>query len=279
MKKIFVITFSFIITILLLLLVTALIIPGRIVKTAVETTGPSVIGAPVSLEHVGLSVFSGRAAVSNLVVGNLPDYAGANLFRMGFLSLHISPASLFSENIVIHQIVIDAPHINYEVRGTSSNIGTLLDQLKAKEQQTEEELESGKNIFIKELTIRNARVSVRATMLGDRALTIILPNITLKNLGGEKQSAIEMISTVLDAVFRAIMLNLAASTEYAGLAIQKGAAMTGAGINAVMEKSGDISRTATEQTVNAGRSLLNALPFPGGNRNNSTNITQKPKAE
>ncbi len=269
MKKVICITLGILLAGLLILLTAILVMPGRIVKTAVESAAPGILGVPVTVDHVALSIFSGKSSMSNLVIGNLPDFNAENMFRFGSMNIHLNPRSLFSDEIRIHRIEINSPHITYELRGRRSNIGTLIENLQSEEEQIEQDPEltpPGPAVIIDELTIRSARVSVQSPLLANRAVSLTLPDITLTNLGGEDQSILDISMTVLNALFNAITQTIASSADLAGSALQSGVEIIGSGVESTIERGTTITRDAAQRAGDAGSRLMDSLPGGIGRR-------------
>lgn len=277
MKKVICVVLGLLLLCLIMLLTAVLIMPGRIVKTAVERAAPGILGVPVTVDHVALSIFSGKSAISNLVIGNLPEFNAEQMFRLGSLNVHLEPSSLFGDEIRIYRIDINSPHITYELRGRRSNIGTLIENLQGEEKQIEQDPEQaapGPVVIIDELTIRRARVSVQSPLLANRSVSLTLPDITLNNLGGEDQSILEISMAVLNAIFNAITQAIASSADLAGTALQSGIDAIGSGVGTTIERGTSITRDAAQRAGDAGSRIRGALPVGSGRRSDDAENTE-----
>jgi hypothetical protein len=69
---------------------------GRIVKTAVEAAGPRLLGAPVTLDRVTISPWSGSGTLRGLVVGNPEGFKTASAIRVGSVEVSVKLTSLLT---------------------------------------------------------------------------------------------------------------------------------------------------------------------------------------
>ena len=115
------------VVLVVIVVLAATVFLDSIVKTAVQTAGPAVIGAPITLKDVSISLFTGKVAMEGLVIGNPPGFQTDHAVKLDHFLLRLKPTSVFSKKIVIRQILIDGPEITYEVTLKGSNIGKISD--------------------------------------------------------------------------------------------------------------------------------------------------------
>lgn len=96
-----------------------------IVKKAIETLGPEMLGAPVSVAEVKISTADGSGTIRGLVVGNPRGFKEPTSFRLAEIRLALDPASLTKEVVVVREILVEAPEVTYEKAGGTSNVETL----------------------------------------------------------------------------------------------------------------------------------------------------------
>jgi len=203
-----------------------------IVKGAIEKYGSEATQATVTVESVSISLRSGEATISGLVVGNPEGFATANALTLGSITVKLDAGSLLGSGpIVIRQIDVVAPHVTYEVGAGGSNLQTI--QKNAQDYaQTMEASGNGpsgtaasssggepqRKLIIEDLTVRDGQVGVSATILEGRSLTVPLPTIHLANIGKEGGGAApaEVAYLVLGAVSRdAVKVGAKALTHFA----------------------------------------------------------------
>lgn len=162
---------------------------NSIVKNGVTSFGPEVIKAPISLDSVSISAFSGGGEIRGLVIGNPEGFKTPNAVKLGVASLQVKPMSLLGDKIVVQSIKADGAEITFEGSLSGSNLGKIQENVDAyvaallgpasKEKKTT----PGKKLQVDELTISNAKINLSMTILGGKSATIPLPEIKLTNLG------------------------------------------------------------------------------------------------
>ena len=264
--------------VVLVLVLAILFAGGPIIKNAINTAGPKVMGVPVSVKDVTFKPFSGKLALKGLHVGNPEGFKTPGLFEMGLLQVELSTASLFKKVIVVNEVRIESPEITYERALTTSNIGKLLDQLSPKTETpapdqpkptAKEEKAGGKKVVIKKLTVSGAQVNASITAAGGHALVLPLPPITLNNIGGSAEgeakgvSFVEAIREILGAIFKGVTDVVSGAGKLAGEGVKAvgGAAVDGA--KAVGEGVGAVGNAVGE---GAGKVLGGVKSLFGGKK-------------
>jgi len=238
---------------IVLIVVTILIMNfflNGIVKTAVETGGPKLMGVSTTLEDVDLRVLRGKFRLSNLIVGNPEGFKSDHMFKLGSLTVDIDNTSLFRDTIIIREIVIDAPNITYEIGLTGSNIGKLMDSMQPdsgeqpnEEPPKEEEADAkpAKKVIIESLVIKNGKVNIAAKMLGGHGAAIPLPTIHLTDIGKEEEegaSPATVVANVLHAVATAVIGTVSKSGQLVGDGTKAAAEATLKGVDIVGDLAG-----------------------------------------
>ncbi|MFM8470016.1 MAG: hypothetical protein ACKODH_08605 [Limisphaerales bacterium] len=180
---------------------------NSIVKNGVTSFGPEVIKAPISLDGVSISAFSGGGEIRGLVIGNPEGFKTPNAVKLGTASLQVKPMSLLSDKIVVQSIKADGAEITFEGSLSGSNLGKIQENVDAyvaallgpasKEKKTT----PGKKLQVDELVISNAKINLSMTILGGNSATVPLPDIKLDNLGqgADGVTPAEVITVVLKA--------------------------------------------------------------------------------
>ncbi len=159
------------------------------IKEAVETNGSESLQTAVTLEKVNISFFTKSGQMSGLKVNNPEGYEKEYAFYMGTLDVAIGAVE--EEIVHILRVSIDSPEIVFEGNPLENNLAQLQKNAKASQpEKTEEDTEVSKpeedakapKIKIDLFEIKNAKVS--AQVMG-KDLSINLPTLTIKNIGGE----------------------------------------------------------------------------------------------
>lgn len=190
------------------------------IKAGVEKFGPQVTQTEVRLDDVEVSARSGRGALRGLFVGNPAGFETPSIFELGEVSVDIDVRSIASDTIIIHEIVITAPQVTYEIGPNGSNIDALRRNIEQAvgpgegggggASDGQEDDDAGRKIIIENLYVRGGQINVATTALPGQSLGATLPEIHLTDLGKDSGGAGPAV--IIDEV-------IAAVTEQVGAAV------------------------------------------------------------
>ncbi len=226
-KKILLITGA----VILVLVVVLMLSLGSIIKSAVNTAGPKLAGVPVHLDGVSVNPLTGLVSIKGLVIGNPQGFNTPSAMELGEFKLSIAMPSLFSDTIVIKQILINAPQITYEKSLKSSNLSTLQANLTPKETAAqkpeaapapEKKKGAAKKVIIEDFQLNGAKVNMTITALGGKKMTLPLPDIHIKDIGKKSGGAspAEVISEVFSSITKAVTEAASSVGDAAGKALK-----------------------------------------------------------
>jgi uncharacterized protein involved in outer membrane biogenesis len=200
------------------LVIISLIIVGvylnRIVEKAITTYGPQMTKTSVTVEGVHLSLFTGSAKVTGLVVGNPKGYQTGQAIALGTVAVGVDPTTIFSDKVVIRSIRIDSPQITFEGGLEGNNLSKISDNINssgkssgtlstnaATQTGTTAQPKAAKKYEVDDLVISGGKVQVMLTGM-QTAQTITLPDIHLTDLGkgGDGITASDLTERVWSAV-------------------------------------------------------------------------------
>lgn len=228
------------------------------IKHGVETFGPQVTQTPVTLDHVSISVLSGKGTLKGLNVGNPEGFKSENIFALGQIDIEIDTSTVMSDKIVIDRIYIKQPEISYEKTLSSSNIKKLLaniEEFTGPSAPKEDAPETGaqKQLVIKQLIIEDGTIYVGALGMGQ---TVPLPRIELNNIGEDNNQ--QSIAQVLDLVLTEVVKSIGPAIANAGdLLKDGGAAALKAAQEGGIEKVGDAAGDAVNKASEGLKGLFN----------------------
>lgn len=198
---------------LLLFLFTGL---GAAIKAVVEGVGSRVTQTDVTLASADVSLTSGEGNLKGLVVGNPEGYGTKSAIELGEVSVKIDTSTVTSDVVVIREVLIDGPHVTWELGPGGSNIGVIQKNVGEFSGDDEDEGPSEKDggpekpgakkdetrVVIEKLTIRGGRVDVSASFLKGEKLGAALPTIELTDIGKSKGGATpaEVAQKILEAL-------------------------------------------------------------------------------
>ncbi len=93
-----------------------------------DTTQTNAPAEPVLLAGIGsvsVKLTEGRLGISGISVPSPAGFATSNLFHLAGIDITADPASLFSKQVVINEILVNAPEINFEQTATHGNATEL----------------------------------------------------------------------------------------------------------------------------------------------------------
>lgn len=126
MKKIIIRIILALVVLVVLAFVVAALFLDQAIKKGVETFGPKLTKANITLQSVHLSLLSGSGTIKGLVVDNPAGFKTPTAISVGSATISLKPASLLSDKIVIKSIEVQAPEITYETDLRHNNLNQIL---------------------------------------------------------------------------------------------------------------------------------------------------------
>ena len=210
---------------------------NAIVKTGIGTMGTQMVGAPVSVEEVDISLVSEggrmRASLMSLEIKNPPPFQTPRAMALPLVSVNMDRDSVLTDTIVIEEIIIDSPEITYEGSTKGSNLSRIQENVQQysfggtggeTENKTEgTESASGKQVQISRVLITNAKVNVSLMGLQGNSLQMTLPDIVLKDIGKEDEGVgfQEAGAIIFGALFDGVRKIVPGSGKLVGEGIEK----------------------------------------------------------
>ncbi len=202
------------------------------VEKGVEVFGPQITGTSMTLQSVDLSPWSGVGHLEQLVVGNPQGFETPYAFKLGMVHVEADLPSVVSDTLIIREIVIDGPEINFEGTLAGSNISKIQENVDAflKSEDTIEadpriESEEGKEkkLVIDEFILKNASVHLSTPLLKGKDVSIPLPDIHMRGIGNESDGATlgEVFGIIFSRVNSGVLDAIADSGQVFGGGLKK----------------------------------------------------------
>ena len=208
--------------VLILIVVAAVILLvgniDTIIKKGVETVGPKILQAPVTLKDVDISVSSGSGELTGLTIGNPAGYKTEYAFQLGGIAVELDVKSVTSDKVHIRSVLINSPQIIYEgALGKKNNLSQLQANVEsftgAGGVSDEKPDDSGsvdaggsKKVQIDYIKIADGSIGVSMDLLQGKALTVPLPTIELRDIGKDKEATMsDAVKQILAAVNNAAL--------------------------------------------------------------------------
>lgn len=180
---------------------------GSIVKRGIETYGPRMFGAPVSVGLVTLSPFSGKATLRNLKIGNPEGFKSPSAIEVGEIRVELDLKSLRDAKMIINAILVDAPLITVETGKGGTNLQALQRNLEkyAPASPKEEKTTEGRKVEIALFRLSGAKATALVPQLKDKSYSVTLPELELTGIGAKSggATAAEATRQILSAITNA----------------------------------------------------------------------------
>ena len=182
------------------------------IKIGIENIGSEMTGTDVAVGTVTISLISGEIHLENLLIANPPGFQSDFAFNFGRVQVKADLGTLWSQNIHLHEIVIDSPEISFESTTNGSNIGIIHKNLNdyagsdgqtegdQSENPTDPQTESSdeQKIVIDHFFLQNGLVLVSTTLLKDQKISIRLPEVQIRDIGKDSGGiSLKEISSII----------------------------------------------------------------------------------
>ncbi len=259
MKKIVRTVLTVLVVAVLAAVIGVAIFGGSIVRKAVNTSGPKLLGVPVTLKDAKFSLLQGHVRLTGLHIGNPEGFKTGSLFDVGTIEVKIDTASLLTDTIVIEKVLIEAPEITFERGLKQSNFGALIAKLGGKEGEKPEpqpdakpapDSKPGKKVVIDELTVSGGKVKLSVTAAMGFSAPVALSTISMKDIGRDSgtrgMGVADVVRLILGTVFKSVIEAVGGVGEVAvdgvkavgGIAVDGVSAVGGAAVQGVSAVGG-----------------------------------------
>lgn len=180
---------------------------NSIVKSQIEKHGSSTLQTRVNVDDVNIKLLEGLGEINGFSVANPKGFSQASALGFHTVRLDIDTQSITTMPIIVEEILIDSVATLYELNAQAKgNLNVLLEQLSAgsasesSTQKASDESASGKSdirIVIKKIVVKDTRLALDLTALGDKKYDETLPSFTLNNIGGTQGLAPEALGQAI----------------------------------------------------------------------------------
>lgn len=162
-----------------------------IVQTAIEEVGSNTTKTQVKVNSVSISLTDAQGVLKGLSVANPPGFSSNKAISLGEIKLKLDADSLTGDTLVIKEIMINKPSVNYEFGKDGSNFDVIKKNVagSGKPAAAESEDSAGPKLIIENLYINDGSISVTSALTAGKPLSSTLPNIHLKDIGKKSGGA------------------------------------------------------------------------------------------
>lgn len=197
---------------LIVIVVVVLLSLDSLVRAGVETGGTYATGQKTTLDTASLSLMGGSLQLNGLDIRNPQGYTTSSLIKLKETKVKVQSGSLFSDTVIVDEILIDGMEVTLEQQGIKNNLGEVLDVIKKQTAaaggapQSGNSDPSGKKLKIGIIKCTNTKVTVKAGV----GMTFTIPEISIKdptNPDGRPMKIADVVGKVLIAVAKSIAEN------------------------------------------------------------------------
>jgi len=163
---------------------------NTIVKSAIEDIGTEMTGTAVTVDRVLISPFSGKGRVTGFRVANPEGFDHEYALEVDDFAIELEIRSVFSDEVIVNEIVITTPAIIMEQKLTGNNINSILGNIRSVSAGET----TDKRLVIEHFLLTDGSVAMYLDIGGERSFHAEIATIELTDLGrGGGQEAVEDI--------------------------------------------------------------------------------------
>lgn len=211
--------FGILLALLIALVIVLFFFSGPIIKRGLEKFSPRVIGTSLTAQNIDIDFLSQTANIEGLALANPEGFKTSNAIFFNQIKVKIDAGTIFSDPIVVEDILISGVRVNYEKTLKGSNLKTIqnniqqLSSSKSSQEKPAPEIDAKetkqRNLVIKHLLFQAGQISLSAKMLPSQKITLKLPKIERNNLGQDtggnlKEVTREVATLVLENVMKSV---------------------------------------------------------------------------
>lgn len=180
---------------------------NAIVKGQIEKHGTSALKTSVTVSDVNIKLLDGLGEIKGFSVANPTGFSTNSALGFDTVRLDIGTENITEMPIIIEEIMIDSVSTLYELNAQAKgNLNVLLDQLSSgnssdsARSEKDEEASSEKTdirVVVKKLVIKDTKLALDLTALGDKKYDETLPTFSVSNIGGSKGLAPEELGQAI----------------------------------------------------------------------------------
>lgn len=230
-------------------------------KQGIESIGTRMCQAPVTVEDVDLSPFSGEGELDGLVVGNPEGYHTESALELKSIQVSIEPSSVRSDTLVIREVAVDSLLMTWEGGLRESNLTQLKENIEAYMPASDEAAEdegAARKVIIDRFAFRNGQVRLSLKAALGKSVTVSLPELELTDIGRKSGgiTVAEAAEQIFTQLYTAVVEAMAQSdviTDVVGGTGEAAKQLLGVGSEAaggILEKGGDAAGTLLDGMKN-----------------------------
>ncbi len=189
MKKI-VVGFAVVIVLFVVALIFLAGSLDSIIEAAIEEVGTETTKTRVEVGSVNISLADAQGLVKGLSVANPEGFSSNKALSLGEIKLVLDANSLASDTVVVKEIRVNKPMVNYELGTGGSNFDVIKKNAAGAGQASAKSDEApGPKLIIEDLYITDGSVAVNSALNPGQPVSAVLPDIHIKDIGKDSGGA------------------------------------------------------------------------------------------
>ncbi|MEX0608675.1 MAG: hypothetical protein WD016_09990 [Balneolaceae bacterium] len=185
-----------VITLAILMLIATFAIDGM-VKSAIENKGSELLQTSVTVNKVDISIFGGTGSLSGLSVENPEGFSDKPALQFDRADIRLQLSSLFSDEIVVHELIIRGPEVFFEQQEARANLKTLNDNFNSSADDSEMAL------IIDYFLLEDGLISVSTSIDRERSGEATIERFELEGIGRDGNSTVkESLRQILEPLLQ-----------------------------------------------------------------------------
>lgn len=185
------------VTILVVLFIAVTFTLDRIVQSGIESFGSQITGTKVSVQSVSISPISGEGTIGGFTVANPEGFEGKTMINISQLSIRLDVTSLFSDEILIHEIIVNEPGFYVEQTISGNNVLQILDNIDSAAESESSET----SMIIERFSMKDAGIYVGAAFGEEVEASYTIESLELRDIGRGNQAS-DIIQTIANLADR-----------------------------------------------------------------------------
>lgn len=170
----------------------------RLVKSGIEEVGTEMTGTEVWVASVSISAFSGRGTINGFHVANPEGFSREDALIIDEFFIELDLMTLFSDEIIVREITINAPAIFMEQKLPENNLQSILRHIN----ETTSFEASDSELVIERFLMMDGIVELHSEVGGERTARFEISAIELHDLGRQegRNAAEDVIQQITERI-------------------------------------------------------------------------------
>ena len=175
----------------------------RIVKSGIESYGSEIAGTEVRAESVSISPISGEGTISGFTVANPDGFEGDYMLSINDFSISLDVLSLLSDEILIHEIILNEASFFVEQTASGNNVMQILNNIDAMAETESSET----SMIIDRFYMENGGIYLGSSIGEEVEANYTIESLEVRDIGRENETGdtIETIANLADRVAEEVL--------------------------------------------------------------------------